>query len=118
MATFSKLPLSASTNGKQIKVASTSGGSGTLIHTAVAGTSNWDEVWIYANNTSGSDVLLTLEWGGTADPDDRSSVTVEGVSGKLLVIPGLLLQNGLDIDAYAATTNVIQISGYVNRITA
>jgi|TARA_B100000131_G_scaffold306206_1_gene333024 hypothetical protein len=118
MATFSKLPLSASTNGKQIKVVSTSAGSGTLIHTAVAGTANWDEVWIYANNTSGSDVLLTLEWGGTTDPDDRTSVTVEGVSGKLLVIPGLLLQNGLDIDAYAATTNVIQISGYVNRITA
>jgi hypothetical protein len=118
MATYSKLPLSASTNGKQIKVVSTSAGSGTLIHTAVAGTSDLDEIWLYANNTSGSDVLLTIEWGGTTDPDDRSSMTIEGVSGKYLVIPGLLLQNGLEIDAYAGTTNVIQIAGYVNRITA
>jgi hypothetical protein len=34
------------------------------------------------------------------------------------VIPGLLLQNGLAITAYAGTTNVIMVNGYVNRITA
>ena len=75
MATYSKVKLSESTSGRQIKVVSTSAGSGTLIHTAVAGASDYDEVWLYANNTSGSDVLLTIEWGGTTDPDDRSSMT-------------------------------------------
>lgn len=118
MATYSKVKLSESTSGRQIKVVSTSAGSGTLIHTAVAGTSDYDEVWLYANNTSGSDVLLTIEWGGTTDPDDRSSMTVTSLGGKMLVIPGLIINGGLAIDAYAATTNVIQISGYVNRITA
>tara|TARA_R110000787_G_scaffold3620_3_gene14095 strand:+ start:929 stop:1285 length:357 start_codon:yes stop_codon:yes gene_type:complete len=118
MATYSKQLLSGSTNGKNIKVASTTGGSGTAIHTAVSGTSDLDEVWLYANNSSGSDVLLTIEWGETTDPDGRSSMTIAGVSGKYLVIPGLLLQNGLAITAYAGTTNVIMVNGYVNRITA
>ena len=45
-------------------------------------------------------------------------MTVTSLGGKMLVIPGLIINGGLAIDAYAATTNVIQISGYVNRITA
>ena len=45
MATFSKLPLSHNTNGKNIKVTQTAT-AGDDIHTAVAGTSNWDEVWL------------------------------------------------------------------------
>ena len=118
MATYSKQLLSGSTNGKNIKIAGTSGGSGTTIHTAVAGTSDMDEVWLYATNTSGSDVLLTIEWGETTDPDGRSSQTITSLAGQTLVIAGLLLQNGLAISAYAGTTNVINVNGYVNRITA
>jgi hypothetical protein len=34
------------------------------------------------------------------------------------VCPGLLLQNGLVIKAFAAAANVVMINGYVNRITA
>ena len=52
MATYSKQLLSGSTNGKGIKIANTS----TTVHTAVAGTSDIDEIWLYAVNSSGSDV--------------------------------------------------------------
>jgi len=34
----------------------------------------------------------------------------------MLVVPGLLLQNGLTVRAFAGTANVILINGYVNRI--
>jgi hypothetical protein len=116
MPTYSKQLLSGSTNGKGIKVAATAT-AGTLIHTAVSGTSSLDEVWLYAHNTSSSVVKLTLEWGGVAAPDDHIEINVgaEG-TGLILVAPGILLQNSLVIRAFAGTTNVLNIFGYVNRI--
>jgi hypothetical protein len=116
MATFSKKLLSGSTNGKGIKVSATAT-AGTLVHTAVAGTSSYDEVWIYAHNTSSSAVKLTLEWGEATAPDGNIEVNIgaEG-TGLILVSPGLLLQNGLTVKAFAGTANVINLFGYVNRI--
>lgn len=116
MASYSKRILSGSTNGKGIKVAATAT-AGTLIHTAVAGTSSIDEVWLYAHNTSSAAVKLTLEWGGVAAPDDHIEISIpaEG-TGMVLVAPGILLQNDLNIRAFAATANVVNIFGYVNRI--
>lgn len=116
MATFSKQLLSGSTNGKGILVAATAT-AGTLIHTAVSGTSSLDEIWLYANNTSASAVKLTLEWGEATAPNGNIEVNIgaEG-TGMILVAPGILLQNGLVVRAFAGTTNVINIFGYVNRI--
>ena len=45
MATYSKQKLSDSTNGRNIKVAATAT-AGTAIHTAVAGASDLDEIWL------------------------------------------------------------------------
>lgn len=49
---FTKLPLSASVNGKQIIISTTDSSSATPIHTAVAGETDWDEIWIYAYNAA------------------------------------------------------------------
>ena len=115
MATFTKTLLSGSTNGKAILVAATST-PGTIIHTAVAGTSSLDEIWLYAVNSSSSDVKLTIEWGETTAPNGNIELTIPGESGLTLIIPGLLLQNSLAVRAFASTANVICIHGYVNRI--
>ena len=117
MATYSKVLLSGGTTGKNIKVVPTAT-AGTTIHTAVAGTSDMDEVWLYACNTDAADVKLTIEYGGVASPDDLTEVTITAEAGWVLVCPGTLLQNGLIVRAFAGTTNVININGYVNRITA
>ena len=118
MATYSKHVLSGTpADGRNVKVAATAT-AGTLIHTAIAGTSDLDEIWLYACNTSGSDVKLTIEYGGVASPDDLSEVTITAEAGWVLVVPGMLLQNSLVIKAFAAAANVVMINGYVNRITA
>lgn len=117
MATFSKQLLSGSTNGKAVKVAATAT-AGTLIHTAVTGTTNLDEIWLYAMNTSATNVKLTVEWGEATAPDGNIEFTVLAEAGLVCVTPGLLLNNGLTVRAFAATTNVITIHGFVNRITA
>jgi hypothetical protein len=118
MATFSKTILSGSTDGKQIKVAATAT-AGTLIHTGDTATSTLHEVWLYAVNTSASDVKLTIEWGGAASPDDHIEYTVKAENGLYLVVPGLLIKGNataLTVRAFAATANVVCISGYVNVI--
>ncbi len=112
--TFTKLKLSGSTDGKQIKVVATST-AGTTIHTAHA--TDLDEIWLYAVNSSGSAVKLTIEWGEATAPDGNVEVSILAESGYTLVIPGLVLTNSLVVKAFAASANVILINGFVNRIT-
>ena len=118
MATFTKAILSGSTSGKGVVVAATAT-AGTLIHTAVAGASAIDEIWMYAVNTSTSAVKLTVEYGAATAPDNNIELTVAAESGLVLVSPGLLLQGNATakvVKAFAATANVIVLHGYVNRI--
>lgn len=116
MATYSKIPLSGSTNGTGILVAATAT-PGTLIHTAGAGVLNFDEVWIYCQNTSTSAVALDIEYGGTATKD-LIEITIQPEAGLVLIAPGLFINNGLVVRAFAGTANVLSIHGYVNRVTA
>ena len=117
MATYSKQLLSGGTNGKTIKVAATAT-AGTTDQTAVSGTSDMDEIWLYACNTDSSDRKLTIEYGGATSPDELTEITIEAEAGWVLVCPGLLLQNGLVVKAFAASANVVNVNGFVNRITA
>lgn len=117
MATFSKTKLSGSTDGKQIKVVATST-PGTTIHTGVSGTTDYDEVWIYVTNNHSVALNLTIEWGGTTSPDDLIQMSIPALTGLYLLIPGLVIQNGGIIRAFAGSANLISVSGWVNRITA
>ena len=121
MATYSKLPLSGGTaNGRAIKVAATAT-AGTTIHTGSTTTTTYDEVWIYAMNTSATAVKLTLEWGGTTSPDDLIEVTIQPEAGLVTIAPGLIIKGAttaLIVRAFADTANVITIHGFVNQITA
>ena len=90
MATFSKITLSGSTDGRAIKVAATAT-AGTTIHTASSTTTTYDEVWLYAQNTDTTDRKLTIEWGGTTAPDDLIEFTVKAENGLYLIVPGLVL---------------------------
>lgn len=116
MATYTKQLLSGSINGKQIKVVATSS-PGTILHTALSGTTGLDEVWLYAVNSDTTSRKLTIQWGETTSPDGLVELTIPAESGYTLVIPGLLLQNSLVIRAFASTASAILINGYVNRVS-
>lgn len=117
MASISKLLLSGSTNGRFIRVTGTSTAGANLIHTAVSGTSNIDELHIFATNYHASDVTLTVEYGGTGANNEVKFVLPPNV-GLIEIIPSFLLQNGLVVKAYASVGSVINVGGFVNRITA
>ena len=118
MATFSKQVLSGSTDGRMIKVAATAT-AGTTLHTGSATATTFDEIWLYAVNSSASAVKLTIEWGGVSSPDDLIELSIAAESGLVLVSAGLVIKGNatpLLVRAFAATANVINIAGYVNRI--
>lgn len=112
---FSKQKFSGSTDGKMISVAATAT-LGTTIHTSIAGTAGFDEIWLYVTNVSVSSVNLTIEWGA-AGTTNEIKLSIPAQSGLTLVIPGMILQNAAVLTAYASVTNTILVSGYVNRIS-
>ena len=116
MTTYKKTLLSGSVDGKAIKIVQTST-PGTLVHTAVAGSVNFDEIWLWVQNNHTADVILTVEFG-SADAGDNIIVTVPFKSGLIPVAPGLALNNASTVKAFAGTANVISIFGFVNLITS
>lgn len=120
MATFTKVALSGSTQGKAIKVSATAS-TGTTIHATGTSSSIIDEVWLYAYNSSTGPITLTIQYGGTTAVDNDIKIDVPPTSGLTLIVPGLILTGtgaaANTVYAYAGTTNVITISGYVNRIS-
>lgn len=117
MATYSRQLLSGSTNGKPIKVAATAT-AGTTIHTAVSGTSGFDEVYAWVANTSNAAVTLTVEFGGTTDPDNLAckALSIPANSPPVPILTGQVLQNGLVVGMFASSANVLTVTGFVNRI--
>lgn len=120
MATFTKAKLSGSTDGLPIKVTGTNTAGAVTVHTAVSGTTAgvFDEIWIYANNTSTSAVKLTIEYGTATAADGNIELTIAAEAGLVLVIAGLILQNSRVVKAFAGTADVLLLTGYVNAITA
>jgi hypothetical protein len=118
MATFSKAIFSSSTDGLPISVTQTVT-AGNLIHTCSTSTSVLEEIWLYATNTSASNVVLTVEWGN-ATTSNNIKYTVNASNGLYLITPGLIIKGNATpytVRAFAATTAVISITGYVNRIS-
>lgn len=116
MATFTKNKLSWSTNWKSLKVTGTATWSSITVHTATSWTTNWDEVYLYAENTNTTSVDLTIEFGWTTSPDDTILMTLPPKSWPVLVIPWLLLQNSLLVKAFASVANVVTVNGYIHNI--
>jgi hypothetical protein len=117
-----QVKLSASVQGRRIKVAAT-GTPGTLIHTtgAPVSTSVYDRLYLNAQNSDTVDRLLTIEFGGTTSPDDLIQVTIPAQLGLVVVVDGDLLAgdgaSGVNVRAFAAAANVLTIGGYVMRVT-
>ena len=118
MATFTKKILSGSTDGRGILVAA-SATPGTTIHTGSSTTSTIQEIWLYVSNPDTTQYTLTIEWGGTTNPNDRIVIPVPAQVGLLLVSPGLILKGNatpLVVKAFASTGSKLTIMGYVNEI--
>ena len=118
MPTYSRQLLSGSTNGQPVKIAATSS-PGTTVHTALSGTTGFDEVYVWVTNTSNAAVTIVIQWGGTTSPDNHlvDTYSIPANSPPIPLITGQVLNNGLVVGIYASSANVILATGYVNRIS-
>ena len=120
MATFTKGLLSGTSadDGQAFEVTT----SHTTVHPGPTATTSYDEVWIYATNAHTADIEIYIGWGasgGTAANQIR--LTIAAKTGYKLVIPGLILKGNaspLIVTGYAGTGNKVNLTGYVNHITA
>lgn len=117
MATYSRVLLSGSTSGKPIPVVATAT-LGTTIHTAVAGATSFDEIYLWVSNVTAAAATITIEWGGATDPGSHitKAVSVPANSPPVLLVAGEVLNGGLVVTAFSGTASALNISGYVNRI--
>lgn len=118
MANYSRLMFSGSTAGLPIAVSSTAT-PGLTIHTAVTGTVSFDEVYLYAANVSAAAATLTVQWGGTTDPasDLVYQISLPANSPPIPIATGQNLNNALVVKAWSGTTNAINLTGWINRIS-
>ncbi len=114
--------LSGSTQGRPIKITQTST-AGTSVHATGISSTTVDRLYLWANNTqaaTASTVLLTLEWGNATAPDSNIIVPIPGQAGLVQIADGLPLTGtgaaSSTVKAFAATTAVINITGYVLRV--
>jgi len=134
MATFSKITLSASVNGKaiQVPVYLGPGNAGVVVHTTLVNAV--DEIWLWAVNYATGTVTAGVQWGqisGTKEivmpilnwPGNSSATTQGGLyfnqalGGAALIMPGLILTGGLAVRMYCSANSSLSVHGYVNRIT-
>jgi hypothetical protein len=115
--TVSRIPLSGSTHGRGVKVVATAT-AGTTIHTATSSATDCDVVTLYAHNSDAAAVNLTIEYGGVSSPDDLIKLSIPAGSGLTLVVPDLVIRNSLVVRAFAGTTNVVMVHGFVNRVAS
>jgi hypothetical protein len=117
MALYTRQLLSGSTDGKMVVVAATAT-AGTLLHTAVSGSTSFDEIYLWASNVTASDATLTIEWGGVSDPGDHlvKALNIPANSNCIPIATGQVLNNAKVVRAFSGTASAINISGYVNRI--
>jgi len=115
---YAPVLLSGSTGGAPIPVVAT-GSPGTLIHTAVAGATSFDEVWLWVSNVTGAAVALTIEFGGLGVGFETPGPNlIPANSSDLICIQGKRINGGAIVRAFAGTANALNISGNVNRITS
>lgn len=113
---YTRRPLSGSTHGRGIKVTGTGTGSTVTVHTGQADTTLVDIVTIYAMNDTTAGLLLTLEWGGTTDPDDLITMVIPAQGAGLVpVVIDLPIRNSLVVKAFAETANFVTLFGFINR---
>ena len=120
MGTIQKLLLSGSVAGRPIHVTATST-PGTAIHTTTTASAQIDEVWLYTSYIGSGTPSITLEFGGTTNPNDRIQAFLTGSSGLYVLTPGLILtasgSTASTIRAFASTGSGVVVTGYVNRFT-
>ncbi len=111
--------LSESTRGQGILVAATSSDGTTIDATGSDPDSGLareaSSYYLFAVNNHDSDVLLTVEFGGTA-ANNLIEKTIKAGEGLVTVVNGLQLEHPVAIKAFASVANKVIIYGEQRKV--
>jgi hypothetical protein len=89
---------------------------GTIIHKSSFNSD--DYVWVWAANTHTQAVTITVYKGSISEGFDVDNImTLQPRDNKILIEPGILLKDGLEIRIVASVAEVVKASGFVHRRT-
>jgi len=123
---YSLLNLTSSPNGGPIQINQTGQtnitgapslilNTGQAIHSGIAGTTQFDELYLYATNRNNSGVYLVLQWGTPGNSGATIQTTIAPNDGVALISPGLILNSGSQVYAYSNVSGAVSIMGYAQR---
>lgn len=112
MATYT--PGVGGTNGRPVKVAGTSAGAATTLHTVGADT---EEIYLTAWNTDTAERKLTLLLGGSTNPDDYLPIYLPPEGGPIAILEGHRFNGSVVIKAFADAANKVNVIIDKNTIT-
>ncbi len=116
MATITKRVLSASIDGQPVGISATAA---KVVHTGSSLTNVLDEVYMWAQCSSTADVSINVEIGASASHAFGVTVLAKG-EGAQVILPGIPIQGAatpIAISVQASSSGVINIIGFVNRIS-
>lgn len=110
--------LSGSTNGRGIKITATSAGAAQTLHST--GTTDPEDIRLQVRNELSQEVVLTILWGGTTNPDDYLEFTIPANKQLYTFLAQPLFPSGsaLDVKAFADQANALIILGTVQVLTS
>jgi len=120
MAAITKQFLSGDANGQGVAIGAVN--TFVTLHTAVAGVSSIDEVWVWIKTQQANTILFRTngvqEWSVANNPN-TDSPTSGPLNPPYMVIPGWIFNNGtlIQVRVTVAIAQRIMVYGYVNRIT-
>lgn len=118
MSDYIKVPLTGRAGGKPIQITATSLATAQTIHTAIAGTTFWDEIWLWVTNPQDTPASITISFGydNTNSTIVCKDVEIPANSEPVLILAGIMLQNSKTVKAYASVSGYLNVLGYVKRI--
>jgi len=113
---YKEIPASASTDGQGVVIAGTNLAAATLIHTATAVATEHDLITLFfhtISTTADQTVTVVL-----SDQDGRKVVQkITKEAGMQLVLPRVLIKDGVTVKAYCPNANQVVATAYVERVT-
>lgn len=109
-----KKKLSASVGWKRVNITATAT-AWTLVHTWPSIVGQYDEVFLYLDNTAEAAVIATIEFWGATTPIE---VSLAANSAPTLVVPWFILEwaeTPLTVKVFAGTTAVVNAGWHIVR---
>lgn len=89
----------------------------TTVHTVGTSVTQFNEVYLWANNVSGTAATMTLQFGTSTSDRICNALSIPANSPPVPIVSGQNVTGGVSLTGYSDTANAINVQGYINVIS-